>query len=368
MKYKIFIAAIVMFFFLRTHATIRTVCNYPVNVAQYNDIQSAINASGNGDTILVQGSPVTYEPAIVDDKRLTLIGPGWSPVRLVSPLTAKVKRITINGIPSSGTEIQGFVFTEGSYYGIITEQNQPVNDIRVIRNYFLGIGFSVSDGFGNGNGTTCKGYVVEGNYFETATFYIEVNNKFENSVIQNNIFYNSVMIGFQLCNAVLVNHNLFYRNGINGSSTAFEACENLSIQNNIFSRSDPGGVNITSNCYFRNNLTYNTSTIAAWTINGNGDDGGNILNQNHQMADQVIINSTAGGANPLLDFTIATGPANNSASDGKDMGLLFDATGSLNWTYSRNSRLPYVYKVSIANNTIEPNATLNVSLEARKTN
>ena len=75
-----------------------------------------------------------------------------------------------------------------------------------------------------------------------------------------------------------------------------------------------------------------------------------------------------GTSNPLLDFTIAAGPANNAGTDGKDLGLLYDATGSLNWTNSRNSRLPRIFSMTIANSTITPGGTLNINVEGRKSN
>jgi hypothetical protein len=68
-----------------------------------------------------------------------------------------------------------------------------------------------------------------------------------------------------------------------------------------------------------------------------------------------------------LNFIIAAGPANNSGTDGKDMGLLYDA-GMLNWSNSRMSRIPFIYNMVISNSTIAPGGTLNVQVEARKNN
>jgi hypothetical protein len=75
-----------------------------------------------------------------------------------------------------------------------------------------------------------------------------------------------------------------------------------------------------------------------------------------------------GTNDPLLDFTIAAGPANNSGTDGKDMGLLYDATGSLNWATSRSSRLPYIFSMNITNPTISQGGSMEVKVEARKNN
>jgi hypothetical protein len=84
------------------------------------------------------------------------------------------------------------------------------------------------------------------------------------------------------------------------------------------------------------------------------------------MVAQTSVNG--GINNPLLDFTIAAGPADGSGTDGEDMGLLYQATGSLNWTNSRNSRLPRVYSMNIVNSTVQVNGTLTVNVEGRKSN
>jgi len=351
--------------FHKANATIRTVCNYPVNVAQFNTIQSAIDASSSGDTLLVQGSNVQYTGiTIILDKKICIIGPGFNPLRQTPALKAMVQIIQIKGTASSGTEIQGLYFT-GDYYdlGIQTEWNVSINNLKILRNYFVGK-LLLGSGNGNGIGITCTGYTIEGNYFASSELAFEYSNHIENTVIQNNVFYNTLINRFSLCNNVLVNHNLFYRNNLD---RAFFDAIGLTIQNNIFSKSEPGGTNVTSNCTFRSNITFNTGVTPAWTINGNSNQGGNVLGQDPKMVDQSAVNT--GTNNPLLNFTIQSGsPAKNTGSDAKDMGLLYDASGSLNWNNSRMSRIPYVFNVNIANNTIEPNGTLNVSIEARKQN
>jgi hypothetical protein len=101
-------------------------------------------------------------------------------------------------------------------------------------------------------------------------------------------------------------------------------------------------------------------------MNGNVDVGGNVANTDPQMVSQVSVNN--GVNNPLLDFTIPAGPANNSGSDGKDMGLLYDITGSLNWANTRNSRLPRIFTMNISNPTVQAGATITVSVVAKTSN
>src|SRR5690606_25878408 len=94
------------------------------------------------------------------------------------------------------------------------------------------------------------------------------------------------------------------------------------------------------------------SNATPWAVNSNIDGGGNVANTSPGMVDQTTVNGAS--SSPLLNFTIASGPANNSGSDGKDMGLLFDTTGSLNWNNSRNSRLPRIFSMNITTPTVTP--------------
>ena len=139
----------------------------------------------------------------------------------------------------------------------------------------------------------------------------------------------------------------------------------MNFSNNIFVHRNAATNN--TNSIFNNNITYGAGTNNPWDISfNNSDDGGNVADQDPQMTNQSLVNS--GFDLPVMNLTIAAGPANNSGSDGKDMGLLYDAVGSLNWTISRNSRLPFIFSMNIVNPTIPQGGTLNVQVEARKNN
>ncbi len=149
-------------------------------------------------------------------------------------------------------------------------------------------------------------------------------------------------------------------------------CRFITLSNNIFNQANAG--NNISFSTFNNNITNNVtlnvanaiSNATPWAVNSNVDGGGNVSNQSPAMGDQTIINGN--NNSPTLNFTIASGPANNSGSDGKDMGLLFDAIGSLNWANSRNSRLPRIFSMNITTPTITPGGSLSVTVDARKSN
>lgn len=365
---------IITVFSLNTMATVRTVSNTP-NVAQFTTIQLAIDASANGDTVYVYGSPNEYAGFTILDKRITVIGPGWAPNKNL-PLTAIVNGVTLRDSPAagspSGSELHGLVFT-GS---IFLSRNQvggdmPVNDIRVIRCQFNGVvNWQLSD----------SGHLIEGCVFYNGLNFLS-SATYTNILFQNNIIFFSVCcITTQingLANSINVrfDHNLFFSSNnasgnnvsVFGGGTRF-----LTFTNNIFNQANVG-LNVSLST-FNNNLTNNislnnanaTSNATPWDVNSNVNGGGNIANQNPQLTAQTTIDG--GNTSPVQNFTIVAGPAKNSGSDGKDMGLLFDATGSLNWNNSRNGRIPRIFSMNITTPTVAPGANLSVTVDARKSN
>ena len=337
-------------------ATIRTVNNITGSVAQYTTIQAAVNASANGDTVYVHGSPNPYSGFTITDKRLVVIGPGWSPIQNFMSYPATVTDMYINGSGSSNTEIQGLYFTSNIY---INTPSHP-DSLRFIRNHL----FFVSIGSGT---LTYDGYLFEGNWFDNGGPSASASCFFKNFILRNNIFYcnnsNLSASGFYNSISVIFDHNLFYGPS-NGTTPVFgNTCRNLLLTNNIFVRRTATS-NIT-NSVFQKNITYLAGTTNPWDTLGNSGSG-NFANQSPQLLDSIAVNN--GVNNPLLNFTISTGPANNSATDSTDIGLLYHPAGSLNWTNSRMSRLPFVYSMNISNPNIPAGGTLNVQVEARKNN
>ena len=352
------------FFFLLTclcvnmYATVRTVSNVPSTLAQYNTIQAAVDASASGDTIYVQGSTTHYAGFTILNKRLTIIGPGWSPAQNFQAFKATVETaVAINGIASRKTEIQGLEFTTS--ISIIT--NNP-DSLRFIRNQFeaaVYLGFS----------SVYNGWLFEGNWFDKGFVSAGGGDTVTNFLFQNNIFYgnstNGNVSGFVTTEHVYFDHNLWY--GPSGNLTApciGIACKSLNFSNNIFVHRDAAASNSFS--IFNNNITFGAGVNNPWAVNNNSDGGGNLADQDPQMASQSLVNQ--GLDVPVLNFTIATGPANNTASDGKDIGLLYDLSGSLNWSNSNMSRIPVMVGMNIFNPTISAGGTLNIQVDARRNN
>jgi hypothetical protein len=348
---------------LSIFATVHTVSNSPTTLAQFNNIQNAVNAAATGDTIYIHGSPNAYSSFTITNKQLTIIGPGYSPNKAL-PLTASVPGFTITGAACANTEIQGLVITN-----TISINSSKADNIRFYRNQFAGNSISINQG-----GVTYTGYVFENNWFDNSSIDASTGSNYVNFLIQNNYMVETGCCrdgninGFFNATNVLINHNIWSGAG-SGTRNAFAGnCRFLTITNNVFVRRNASVNNSSST--FNNNITFypsgSTNPGAPWTLNGNADGGGNVDNQDPQMVAQTNVN--AGNNNPLLDFTIPAGPANNTATDGKDMGLLFDVTGSLNWTNTRNSRLPRIFNMSVVTPTVPAGGNVTVNVDARVSN
>ena len=340
-------------------ATVRTVSNTPATIAQFNNIQTAIDASATSDTVYVHGSPNAYFAFTITGKKITLIGPGWSPDKQLG-FTANVPGFTITGAASAGTEIQGMTITS-----TITINAAKPDNLRFIRNNFSALTISITQG-----SITYNGYLFEGNLFDNSQISANTSSTYQNFIFQNNYFYEtgccvaSSVTGFTNAVNVLFDHNLFFGPASGSRDVFSNNCRFLTITNNIFVRRNAATAN--SNSVFNNNITFNAVNNTPWLSNGNVNSGGNIDNQDPQMVVQAAVN--AGTNNALADYTIAAGPANNTASDGKDMGLLYDAAGSLNWVNSRNSRLPRIFSMNVTTPTVAPGGNVTINVEARVSN
>lgn len=364
---------------ISAQATIRTVNNNPAGLAQFSDLQSAINASASGDSIYVHGSVSSYGNVDVVDKKLTVIGPGMSPDKNGPLLTAMVNLLgfyNINTGNCDGSAIIGLHITGEARISNNGSGNvgYPVNGVKVIRNKFTNAALVLYAGNGYGSIHMYNLY-VEGNYFENSTIasastsYLFTNCTFVNNVFGRTNGFGGSISAMNNCTNVVFDHNLFYGDQATGNRLFDNYANGLTMKNNVFvnmitNNTHPNGSYNIFNVFFQNNITYNCTNNTPWNLGSNLDGGSNIANQDPQMVAQALVNS--GTFSPLLDFTIATGPANNAASDGKDLGLLYEETSTMNWAYGRNSRLPYIHSMNVLNSNVPAGGTLNVQINARK--
>lgn len=349
---KLFIYLVSFFSTLDVFATIRTVSNSPNTLAQFSTIQAAVDASLVGDTVYIHASSIPYAGATIQDKKLTIIGAGWA------PQTNPNEHSSVLGMAfygnSHGSTVMGIRFIGEVFVRFM-------NNLNFIRNYFQNCGLAFGCIYG-----VSTNFLIEGNFFNNSyAMWTSPGcssnpadyTRLQNSLITNNVFLmNSGSYAFQHffeSSNVVLDHNLFYGNG-----AVFAGSDNFIFKNNIFVNINPTGVK----CTWQNNITYNCGgTNTPWVGGTNVDLGGNIANTNPEMVDQSAVNANT--SNPLLDFTILSGPANDSGTDGKDLGLLFDVTGFLNWNHSRNPKLPVVNNLVI-NSTTNPGGNLEIHLKA----
>jgi hypothetical protein len=297
--------------------TVRTVSNNPNNLAQFNTIQAAIDASSSGDTIYVHGSPNIYSGFVINNKRLAIIGPGFAP-QSSGAQTARINNsLTFNqsfifGEASSGTEIQGLVL-QGNAWPL--NLLPPPSGLVFRRNLFLN-NLDMYTG-------TYDGYIFEGNEFRNAGINTSSGvgtGILRNWIITNNLFSHFASNNLQLtnCDNVLIDHNLFFFNLNSGTPAVFASSNNLIISNNIFVRRNPGSG--LSNSVFSNNITFNAGDNTPWLTGTNVDGGGNIANQDPQMVDQAAVNAGT-TATAISNFRIQNGsPAKGTGTGGKGHG------------------------------------------------
>src|SRR5205814_159888 len=91
-------------------ATVTTVSNNANSPGQFTDLQAAIDAASNGDTLYVHGSPTTYG-TITLNRSLTLIGTGYNPQKDL-PLVASIQTLNLDSVAGikgcSNSNIVGF--------------------------------------------------------------------------------------------------------------------------------------------------------------------------------------------------------------------------------------------------------------------
>lgn len=352
---QFFLYLVVLFclFSGQLRATVRTVLNVPAGLAQFNDIQSAVDASASGDTIYIHGSLTTYNSFSVTNKKLIYIGPGYA-TQKTQALSAKIFHATIenySNLPgsSSGTEFHGLQVTGTLTFGGQFTNGVAVNQVLINRCLFTGSASGINMTRGN---TTYANYIFQNNFFHAAFFNANASGTvYANILLRNNVVLhqgtsNTFMPAFNNSTGLHLDHNLFY-----GTGTLFGTSSNnpnfATITNNIFI--NVAGIGNTQNSLYQNNLTFSTNHSAPWTMGSNYDGGGN-MNANPAMVNQVAL--TANTLDVLLDFNPGPGsPCLNAGTDGLNLGVIYQTNSPDDWAQSRNGVLPYLVSLNIPNAT-----------------
>lgn len=365
---KIFTSFLCLSLATLSKATIHIVSNLPGVTTDFTNLTDAATAAQSGDTIYVQPSATAYANFQYLDKKIIFLGAGFKPEKDMG-LTSVINGLRIGDQASvagspDGSSFDGLVFSGGVEVAYSFTGSAGISNITFRRCEFR----SGGGGFGFirlGSGAqSLSNILIESCYFNNSAIGLGGPSTVMSNMIVRNCFFRESINGrnfdfFTSVSSILIDHNLFYNASPRGFSTS--DTKFLLLSNNVFINVNFIASQLT-NCTFNNNISFG-GTASPWLNDANIDGGGNIANQDPQLTDMAAILVNAN--NPLHDFSITGGPANNSGSDGKDMGLLFDANASTNWTFARNALLPYIKTLNILNPTLAPGGTLNVKIEAK---
>ncbi|MBL7957053.1 MAG: hypothetical protein JNM49_03765 [Flavobacteriales bacterium] len=310
-------------------ATVRTVSNAPSQPAQYNDLQTAINAASTGDTLYVLGTGTAY-PAVTIDKQLTVIGSGYAPPAPAQPTTVPTLYLYPN---SGGTRIIGLIIS--SYLYLYS------SNITVERCNLYYISAQVA-GLSN--------VVFRHNYI----YYYGMNNP-ASALVANNIIHGGGYLQTSNSTSVVITNNLFmgyYWHAMHTISGAL-------ISNNIFWQSTPVQPSVTG-CTFSNNITYQTAdNVIPYGSNGGT---GNLVNVDPQFTNAPNITQNFTYNYDLLGASAG----NNAGTDGTDIGLF---GGPAPWPNQNGlARIPFVKEFNLQFTQVPQGGTVDGTVKAKKVN
>lgn len=355
-------------------AAVRTVSNNANSPGQYTNLQVAITAAANNDTLYVHGSQTGYGDVTIT-KPLTIIGAGAWPNKdyYFSTVIGNIS-LTYNSFytsSASGSKIIGCNVSSISLAcGNNTTTAPGINNVVITRNNIIG-----TIGFGS-----C-GYTNPLVAFNNISIYNNViaaitGNFIKNSIIRNNIIDGITAVGDVNAGSVFVTNNVIL--------SYFSSCRNVTLNNNIFysTATTPAVTSNTfcsssNNCFFSPTHTYVLSEI----IFGSNTGSNNILNQDPMFVyydalgvspfAYTQLNPVAG---PFINLNLSSGsPCLITGSDGLAIGI-YGGLSPFQEGYPVNSRyryfpmpaIPQMLQMNIQNAAILPAGTLNVNFKARK--
>lgn len=344
----IFILTILM---LNAKAAILLVNNTPGGPGQYTQINDAVAAAANGDTIYVSGSATIYADATIN-KNITLVGPGTFTDK---QLQLKA-RIPVLALASNISNVKIMGLTLGLIGGSNTSN---INNLDIsFNNFESGYWYSFV------GITNCTNWNIHNNVFSTGPngFWsdackISSNGGCVNFVIQNNIFHSNYtdqwIKTFNIPNGLII-HNTFISSASNALQI-FAGLSSITIQNNIFYNCDPT-LGITSSAY-NNNISY--SNGAPFSIMG----GSNIDNVDPLFANAIVGNGFSISNNYNLQTASV---ANNAASDGTDIGYYGSLASNELSPRGEVYNVPVIRNMIIQNFNVPQNGNVNVKVRSTK--
>jgi hypothetical protein len=336
---KFYLLTLICCLKIQLFAAIRTLNNGAIG-AQFNTLQSAYDASIDGDTIMISGSAISYSLTTSNwDKNLVLIGPGFNTDKQIFQ---EAKLYVTPGLYfkfGSPSRILGVSFL--NYVNLSADVNGLYFEACKFGNDFWGAGHTAT----NISFVNCV-FTNGGSNFK-ADIYNAYNILFSNCVFYgiftgSNNNYNCY---------VTVDHCLFML-----GSSLFVNMYNINISNSIFNAATSfAGV---YNSSFTNNISRADNTLIL-TSNGN------VSSNNLNVTDPQFI------TNPGTIYTTAsnynlqpTSPALAAGTGGSNIGV-HDSSGTFN-EEGEPQNIPVVRRMDIQNQNVPQNGNVNVKVRSTK--
>jgi hypothetical protein len=312
-------------------AATRTVSNRPGDLAEFTSIQAAVDASANGDIILVTGSATSYGDVSVN-KRLTIIGPGANP-NFNGGASASISTLTFGSSQASNSVLLGLDIST------VSISVPDCDGVQLKRNRIAYVVNSSSDQSRipqnwlveecNINGSGIANYV---NDLTTANWNIR----------------NSYIVGPINMNGSIFSNNVFYY----FFGVDWLIGRNHVITNSIF-------INITMG-----RLVDSSISNSIFTINPNINLTINSSSGNFFETDPLFV-SFSGNDLYNSDLSLQSGSVGiNAGTDGTDIGLF----GGRGFLVSGLPGIPQVESLVILNPTVPQNGTLNIKVDGKANN
>ncbi len=166
-KMWLFLGMGILGFAISVNGTIWRVNNGSGTAADFSTPTQAVASASvaEGDTLLVEGSPITYG-ALTVTKRLKIIGPGYflneNLGRQASPALARFSAITF-AANSEGSLVSS-IFMDGTMF--LNAGSITVTRCRIINLY---VGYAPSSGSDSPNSVVSRNYIISRLYIQRAT-------------------------------------------------------------------------------------------------------------------------------------------------------------------------------------------------------
>lgn len=355
MKHLLQIAALVLLS-TAANAAVRNVSNSPTAPVNppytYNNLQTAVNAAADGDSLYVHGTNISYGDITITNKTLTLLGAGYgSNLNSNFQQRTRIDNIIFDGFTGTknivlvGMVIEGEVYNNGG--------TGAVNNVIMERCASNRISF------------ICNNAIFRQSLFEPNTngikpFALTV---LGTAIIQNCVLAGDIGSGMNVASSLWEN-NIFKRvhyyysdygriQGINGTGL---------FKNNIFNNGFEIAI---SNCTFNNNLFV---SYGAFTNNNAGS--GNVFSTPAGFVNNAYNTDIIGKENycNAVDYHLATGSAALTASaTGTEIGIYgginaLPAPAVLNGVPA----MPRITEMNLQNISVSQGGNINVQLKAVK--